>query len=265
MKSRIVWTVAGLLCLKALICFLLVDRSLLQFMNEHPTDFHRNFWVNGFRQLGKAWVPIWLLLLWTYLERNGKVLLIGMLSLGIVAVMVSPPKMLIPRFRPETAIKIKESGKKPKSFTHAGTSFPSGDTASAFALAVALVPLVSAPAGAGLIAAAVGVGLLRIVSLDHYLSDVCVGAAIGFLAGWITHIIYRRWNRIDPGIFNGLHWRRGLLITVVAMPIVLTFIKRFNPIMIFLEAYGILVLLFVLWYIFLKDVNLSEKPAGAYT
>jgi len=75
-------------------------------------------------------------------------------------------------------------------FQHArasATSFPSGHTVGAFALAGVL--LFTSPSRALRIAAvvlAIGVGVSRILAFRHWTSDVVASAAVGLIAAWIV-------------------------------------------------------------------------------
>lgn len=100
-------------------------------------------------------------------------------------------KRSIDRTRPEKAI---ESGKhrfEPgKSDDHAQTSFPSGHSAGAVAVAGAIaqdLPAAIAPA----YAAAAGVAAVQMPRGKHYILDTVAGAAIGFVAQKATSAIIR--------------------------------------------------------------------------
>ena len=69
-------------------------------------------------------------------------------------------------------------------FTAWDTSFPSGHTAAAFAMATTLSDAIdNRYATVGLYTLAAGTGWARIVLLKHWPSDVVAGAAVGLLAG----------------------------------------------------------------------------------
>ena len=73
------------------------------------------------------------------------------------------------------------------------TSFPSGHTVTAFALAAAigiLFPRWSIPA----FTAAVAIGMSRVMITSHYLSDVFAGAGIGILCALAVKYIFDRYN-----------------------------------------------------------------------
>lgn len=83
---------------------------------------------------------------------------------------------------------------------NASVSFPSGHTANAFALALALFQLERARhpdssgpywllAGAGGVAAAIG--LTRVLAGDHFPTDVFAGALLGSAVGWLVPELHR--------------------------------------------------------------------------
>jgi membrane-associated phospholipid phosphatase len=73
------------------------------------------------------------------------------------------------------------------------TSFPSGHAVTAFTLAAAitiLFPRLSIP----VFAAAVAIGMSRVILTSHYLSDVIAGAGIGILCALAVKYIFDRRN-----------------------------------------------------------------------
>lgn len=76
---------------------------------------------------------------------------------------------------------------------HESTSFPSGHTVTAFTLAAAvgiLFPRLSIPA----FAAAVAIGISRVMITSHYLSDVFAGAGLGILCALAVKYVFDRYN-----------------------------------------------------------------------
>jgi membrane-associated phospholipid phosphatase len=84
-------------------------------------------------------------------------------------------------------------------------SFPSGHTATAFAVSFALALLIRSKTGqAALLLIAVGVGYSRVYLSQHFLVDVVAGSLLGILAGWLAWIIFKRIDRswLDRSIYN---------------------------------------------------------------
>lgn len=106
------------------------------------------------------------------------------------------------------------------------SSFPSGHTANAFALATAIACNYDDPAvKVGAYTVAVGVGVSRIYQNRHYASDVYFGAVIGTFIGFTVHKLngpsrdrtgavadagaYDRWQPWYDGTHTGLAWTRS--------------------------------------------------------
>ena len=100
---------------------------------------------------------------------------------GLVATVM---KVLVHRNRPFCAsVETSERTLSDAVFNNSMQSFPSGHTATAFALAVLLAAIY--PRGTKLFYAfAILTGLQRIVSQNHYPSDVFAGAIIGLVSAW---------------------------------------------------------------------------------
>ncbi len=85
----------------------------------------------------------------------------------------------------------------------AGHSFPSAHTTTAYGFAVALSVVYPRGRWVFLILATI-VGLGRVQSQSHFLSDVCFGAALGWSVGWL--MMLKVWPRIWPDFqFSNLH------------------------------------------------------------
>jgi hypothetical protein len=76
-------------------------------------------------------------------------------------------------------------------------SFPSGDAATVFAVAAALVPFVRWPGVLLCFILASFVGFMRVAVLAHYPSDVCAGAALGVFCGWAATKFINKYPRIE--------------------------------------------------------------------
>ncbi|OHB67766.1 MAG: hypothetical protein A2Y77_12945, partial [Planctomycetes bacterium RBG_13_62_9] len=151
-------------------------------------------WVKAFSLLGKTWLQIWLLLVWFLFSHRRRDVLAGLLALVLVGAIVNPLKVTVARPRPYTALKAQETGQPDRDFTH-NLSFPSGDTASVFAVTLALLPVVARPLGWLFLGCSAAIGCLRVIVGAHYPSDVLAGAAIGILAGWLAIRLVDKWER----------------------------------------------------------------------
>lgn len=77
-------------------------------------------------------------------------------------------------------------------------SFPSGHTASAFALFLSLALCIRHhAASAGLFLAAALVGFSRMYLLQHFLRDVYAGAIVGLISATLSYVIITRYTNID--------------------------------------------------------------------
>jgi len=180
------WVVLAVLAIAAtVISYLFLDQPLMYRLFQGSCDWHRHTWTNGFRQLGKAYLVLWLMLLWSCLSGRWRLTLVTATAMILVSMAVCPLKAVVARSRPRSLL----TASAPSGAPQAGdrihrVSFPSGDTAVAFAAAgviAASLPVAWTPI---LLLAASLIGLLRVTALVHYPSDVFAGAAIGLLAAW---------------------------------------------------------------------------------
>jgi membrane-associated phospholipid phosphatase len=232
----------------ALLCWLFFDTRLVLWVGG-PTDipdWDDGRLIQGMRFLGKAIVTIWLLLLWAWIANHPRALLTALLALVLTIPTVLPLKILITRYRPNHALPALASdslAEIPRFYDR--SSFPSGDTATAFAVAAALTPFVAPPWAAALLVLAGSVGLLRVDSLAHYPSDVCVGALLGILAGWLAWKITLRWP-LPPWLRFDAWWRKLLPPILVLIFILCALRSRHDALVAFLRLYWPLLLACVL-------------------
>ena len=166
-------------------CALWLDGAVFQWFSTHSPPFWQGTrWILGFQQLGKVWAPVWLLCLWFWVTRRSRPVLAASLALVLTLFLVVPLKALIGRPRPNEILAAQVDGRADRPLR--GHSFPSGDTATIFAITTALVGAVRRPWAVLLWATALAVGIFRVKVRVHYPSDVCAGAAIGLTCGLIS-------------------------------------------------------------------------------
>jgi membrane-associated phospholipid phosphatase len=131
-----------------------------------------------------------------YAERSWVTYALGMAIAGLAAGMAGQViKHLVGRARPE--LWLGPAHYAPGS----STSFPSGHTVGAFALAGVLLFAARNRALRGIaLLLAVAVGLARVLAFRHWMSDVTASAAVGLVAAWIvTRAIADRPDGRQPG------------------------------------------------------------------
>ena len=231
----------------AVLCYFFVDTPLFEITRIAPLKRHLNPWQDAFRQLGKTWLVIWLLLLWGWVSNKPRILLMGLLALLVLAPFIGSLKGFNHRVRPKDGIKAPARAAT-GDYKLRSSSFPSGDTANCFAVAVILSSCTGGLWPIALFATAAAIGVLRVTALAHYPSDVFAGAAIGILCGWIALHLSRKWPLIvDAKQFtNPARDRLGIII--VAMLLFVSLIERVNPIFMFLKKFGLILILLLLLY-----------------
>jgi undecaprenyl-diphosphatase len=232
--SLAVLTAIVVLGLAAVLGFFFLDEWTISRVSEQSGNWYENDWVEALRYLGKAWAPIWLLLVWMRFGNRPRAALAGLLALLLIMPLVLPLKVVVGRPRPKEVIAASPQMKEQNAIPP-GHSFPSGDTATVFAVATVLAGFVGWLWMAVLFIVATCVGLLRIVVLAHYPSDVSSGAAIGIFCGWLALEIDRRWVLLEPA-----RLKQGLtiaLLGVITIPFLLWLFEGFDRFLLFLKNY----------------------------
>jgi len=214
------WMCPIILIEVTILSYLFFDQRAVLWLHEHPNSWHRQPWLDGLRQLGKAYIPIWLLLLWTCITDRWRPTVVTWVALLLVCVTVCSLKLLVHRPRPHRpdAVSSQLAAKERHTSLHSGLSFPSGDTASAFAIATVLSLCAASPSALAFFLAAGFVGLLRVTAIHHYPSDVMAGAAIGVLWGYLAVQMMKRWRPLDQFHLPG-RWRIALGLLLIATPL----------------------------------------------
>lgn len=111
-----------------------------------------------------------------------------LLAHGLATGVKTAIKRSIDRTRPDHALKAGYRSRKGSSETHELSSFPSGHTAGAVAVAEAVArdyPGIAGPARA----AAVSIAAVQIPRCKHFVSDIAAGAVIGLAAERVSSVL----------------------------------------------------------------------------
>jgi undecaprenyl-diphosphatase len=227
----------AVLGLAGVLSLFLFDEYVFLRLSQQPSGWLSSKWLDALRQLGKTLVPIWLLLLWFYVSGRLRPALIGLLALLLVAPTVNSVKIVVRRPRPRDVIEAQQQGQEINGLLHSW-SFPSGDTASVFAVATALAAFVGWYLIPVFFTLAAGVGFLRVAVLAHYPSDVFAGAAVGIFCGWLASQITQRWLSLESPRFN---WCRGAAVWgIILIPLSIGLLEGLDQLLIFLKISGVL-------------------------
>lgn len=235
---------AGVIALVLLGCsfasMALFDSGVREYFAASDTSFSQSAWMLGFKQFGKTWVPVWLMLLWLFTCRRVEPVLAGLIALLLVLPMVSGVKASVNRMRPQQVVDISR-GEMPEQLPRTNSSFPSGDTASIFAASTALI-LMRGMRLSLLVLPAVGIGFMRIVDLRHYPSDVLAGAAVGMAAGVLAVYLIENHPNLRPEQYLARPWRIVNVALVIALPFIAWLTESTSSIYVFLVPYWPIVL-----------------------
>ena len=100
LKHIIPLSVVAALGLIALWARFYLDQRTFSSLRQNPLDWDDLFWLKPVTYVGKAWLDIWLILLWFIFKRNQRPVLIALLGLLIVFTAVVPLKAIVGRPRP---------------------------------------------------------------------------------------------------------------------------------------------------------------------
>ncbi|MCX5643518.1 MAG: phosphatase PAP2 family protein [Phycisphaerae bacterium] len=214
--------------------YLFLDPMVSTWFLSHPSTWHRNIWVDAFRQLGKADVPIWLLVVWSCLTDRWRPTILTVAAMILVGASVCPLKAITRRSRPDAAATASQQNTTVP--WQKRVSFPSGDAAVVFAGATTLSFSLGRLYAPALFAAAGVIGLLRVTVSAHYPSDVLAGATIGVLCGLVAIQWMARRRELDQFRVEG-RWRLSAgLVLILVIPFVGSHIGM-RPLQIFLKVY----------------------------
>ena len=240
LPPQVFWILLATCCLACPVAYLLLDKPVFDWQIERGFVPFSNLWVDAFRLLGKAWLLVWLLLVWVAATGRWRLPFRTLLALLILAAPLNAVKLLVNRPRPSDKILAMQMSPETSapSVEFRGLSFPSGDTASAVTVAAALGTAVAWPWATAALVAATGVGVMRVVDLAHHPSDVLAGAAFGIAAALAATRLARRWA--PPAI----EWwgRKVAILVTVAMPVAIVFTDGTETLLLLLKTYIPLVL-----------------------
>lgn len=197
--------------------------------------------------LGKSYVPLWLLFFWGFVTKRIEIILTGSLALLLALALVGPAKIISHRQRPREIYKnlLVENISPTDNPTvndillTRSQSFPSGDTATVFAVIIAVSPFVSSFSFFTLLILAAAVGVLRILGLVHFPSDVFAGAVFGIVSGWFALLICEKWMSENPFPF-GKQWRILAVIGLILIPSLYVISHGFKEFRVFLTSSAVL-------------------------
>jgi len=199
--SSLIFTIIGILLMGMVVSFIFVDEPVFSWLRQNPRRFHHIILERAFEQLGKVFAIVWLLLFWVWITGRHKTVITGLLALIITIPAVWSVKAAVKRPRPSNVIKA-EAGIESRPLQTDNWSFPSGDTASVCAIGTVLAMVARRPGKIAMIICCAGVGVLRVLDLAHYPSDVLGGAALGIFCGWAAVRMRKRSPKIE-NIFGG--------------------------------------------------------------
>ena len=221
-----------ILGLAAIWSYLYLDQDVYSFLSKKPLNWHKNDYVRSFAYLGKAWLLIWLPLIWFIVTGRQRAVLTVILAMILVVLLVQPIKYCVRRTRPYEIYRAQQRGEQ-EHHIYSSLSFPSGDTASAFAVLSVVASFLTWPYIIPLSFVSILVGILRITEMAHYPSDVFFGAAVGIIAGWFAMLIDKKWLPLVPPKF--VLKRNMAVITIILIPIILFFSEGIEKLLLFLK------------------------------
>lgn len=232
------------LSILSLLSYMFWDQNLLTWQRQNLEHFNKPLVIKAVVQLGKAWLLVWLLFCWALLTTCRKKALIALIALFLLIFAVFPVKSIIHRPRPSD---VSSSSTQPDKELHIfkSWSFPSGDTASIFAVAAAILPFIGWPARTFALALASLVAILRVVQYAHYLSDILAGAAVGIIAAYLAHQLIKSKPVLTKNLLQFLDLKI-ILAVVIIIPLIIVFSKGLDDLFIFSVFYPPLVIIIYL-------------------
>lgn len=183
-----------LLFTSAFLSYWYLDQALAHYIHASGINVSNTFF-NAVTQFGDSKYPlIATFLLYLIYRKSDKLFarknLYVFSAVAVSGLIVDIIKVIAGRMRPELLFDTHQYGFSGFKFESSFYSFPSGHSATAFSFFVALA-LLNPKYKLLFLASAILIVLSRIILLQHYLSDVAIGSAIGaFFAYGIYHQYY---------------------------------------------------------------------------
>lgn len=222
------------MALLAIVSWLFFDKYVLDWLTRNPEYFDNIFLIDAIVLLGKIWIPVWLILCWALLAGRRQEAMAALVAIILLAMVVPPLKGMIDRPRPRDIIANQNQGNGEIALYKC--SFPSGDTASIFAIGAAIIPYIGWLEGCIVFVLAIVVGTLRVASSAHYPSDVFAGAAIGVLIGYAAYFMAEKISFFKNHLIKILS-PIVILITIIMIPLIEGLFGRRKEIVFFLKFY----------------------------
>ena len=251
-KKILPYVIAGF-SLAALLSWSFLDMTAAKWLRHYPMKWTSTWYILGIRQLGKAWAPIWLLLLWAAVTRRTRPVTTAILALTLTMALILPLKAITNRTRPRQYLHQQNQTQTQNSSTTA-YSFPSGDTSTVCAVTGVLIYILPWSWWAVCISTSAVIGLMRILILAHYVSDVCAGAAIGFFCAYMALIIDQN-CKFDSSILDKR--AQTAYLGVLILPL-LWLIEGISPALYFMSTIGIIALIWAAAVIFQKNNTINQ-------
>lgn len=262
-----------ILAIAAIISFLFFDSSISSKIYDPHKTYDEFPGVFLIKSLGKTYVPLWLIFIWGFFSKRIEIILYAAIALVLTFVIVGPSKVIFERQRPniyfgnlskvQNGKQTNESEQK-SSHKHKADnqSFPSGDTATIFAMVIVVSPFLPPLSFAFLICVAFAVGAMRVIGVVHYPSDVLAGAVIGIICGRAGIWLCDKWLQKNPFPF-GQQWRIIALIGVLLIPALALISKGLQNLFLFLLSAAALAALFYVTLIIQRILINNKKVAAA--
>ncbi|MGK7393664.1 MAG: phosphatase PAP2 family protein [Candidatus Cyclobacteriaceae bacterium M3_2C_046] len=179
----------GLILTGALLMILFEKGHLVLLLNQHRNAFLDVFFI-GWTFLGDGLMFLILVIIFLFIRLYWVVLTALTALVQTVMVHLFKQWLFEDLARPKRFFEgLQELNFIPGVDVHSSNSFPSGHTATAFAVATILILVIRSKFwSVGILFAAILVGISRIYLLQHFFIDIYFGSAFGLTAALVTHL-----------------------------------------------------------------------------